>query len=140
MPPVDSSTFTLQDEYTFATVPSFYGGTWEDEPGAPLHNFHFTTEIRFWFEYRAGTDQVLEFTGDDDMWVFVNRQLAMDLGGIHLPVAGSVRLDAVAAAAGLDDGLVYEIAIFQAERQTSGSSFRLTLGGFNVNPSRCTPL
>jgi cysteine-rich repeat protein len=29
--------------------------------------------------------------------------------------------------------------VFQAERQTTGSSYRLTLSGFNAAPSQCTP-
>ena len=40
---------------------------------------------------------------------------------------------------GLADGKVYEIAVFQTERQTSGSSYKLTLTGFNAAPSDCTP-
>src|SRR3954452_4555456 len=35
---------------------------------------------------------------------------------------------------------VYEVAVFQAERQTDGSSYRLTLSGFNAAPSDCKPI
>jgi hypothetical protein len=35
----------------------------------------------------------------------------------------------------LEDGKVYEIAVFQAERQSDGSSYKLTLGGFNTAPN-----
>ena len=40
---------------------------------------------------------------------------------------------------GLKDGSVYEIAVFQAERQTEGSTYKLTLSGFNAAPSICHP-
>jgi hypothetical protein len=40
----------------------------------------------------------------------------------------------------LEDGKVYEIAVFQAERQSDGSSYKLTLGGFNTAPSECKPM
>ena len=55
--------------------------------GAPLHNFGFTSEVRYWFPYDATKTYTLEFLGDDDVWVFVNRRLAVDLGGIHTGAA-----------------------------------------------------
>ena len=61
-------------------------------------------------------------------------------GGIHTPVEGSVTLDNAAASRfGLEAGKVYEVAVFQAERQTNSSTFKITLGGFNTTPSECHP-
>jgi len=39
----------------------------------------------------------------------------------------------------LQNGKVYEIAVFQAERQSTGSSYKLTLSGFNASPTSCVP-
>jgi hypothetical protein len=44
------------------------------------------------------------------------------------------------ATLGLQDGSVYEIAVFQAERQSTGSSLQLAFPAFNSAPSTCTPM
>ena len=37
-----------------------------------------------------GADQVFNFSGDDDLWVFVDDQLILDLGGDHAMTTGSI--------------------------------------------------
>lgn len=88
------------------------------------HNYHFTYEIHTQFTYAGG--EVFTFEGDDDLWVFINDQLVIDLGGVHGPMTGQVALDAVAETLGLEVGGAYDFALFFAERHTVGSNFKVT--------------
>ena len=96
------------------------GQLFGNSPANPAHNFHFTTELRTRFTYDAGGGQVFRFTGDDDIWVFVDGRLVVDLGGTHGPVEQFVDMTRL----GLVDGQKYTLDIFHAERQTNGSNFR----------------
>ena len=111
-------------------------------------NYHFTTHIQTYFKYR-GNGEKLDFTGDDDVWVFVNGKRAIDLGGCHGAENASFVLD------GKDDGSgkkyngkydlyengIYPISFFQAERHTTESNFKLTLVGFlDMGPSSCAAI
>jgi fibro-slime domain-containing protein len=87
------------------------------------HNFHFTTEGHMTFGYVKG--QKFTFRGDDDLWIFVNGKLALDLGGMHMPISATIDFDAQAAELGIVAGGVYQMDIFHAERHTSESNFRI---------------
>jgi|KBSMisStandDraft_5_1062788.scaffolds.fasta_scaffold158995_1 fibro-slime domain-containing protein len=93
------------------------------------HNFSFTTQLHTTFTYQTG--QTFSFTGDDDVWVFLNNQLAIDLGGVHGAESTLVNLNTL----GLTAGNTYNFDLFFAERHTSASDLRIdTSIVFNPNP------
>ncbi len=116
-------TETMPGVYSF-NDPAFFpidNQGWGNEGNS--HNFHFTTEIHLSFTYKPG--QVFTFIGDDDLWTFINGKLAIDLGGLHPALTGSVDLDAQADVLGLTPGMTYSMDIFHAERHRDQSNFRI---------------
>jgi fibro-slime domain-containing protein len=87
------------------------------------HNYHFTTEVHTTFQYMGG--ETFRFNGDDDLWVFINGELAIDLGGLHGPLSREISLDAEAGNLGITPGTIYPLDLFHAERHTSQSNFRI---------------
>lgn len=112
------------DDMTFYPIDGMgYGNSGTDPSDGQQHNFHFTTEIHTTFKYMGG--EVFTFNGDDDLWLFINERLAIDLGGLHPALPGMVNLDASASSLGITPNHVYRMDIFHAERHTDASNFHV---------------
>lgn len=88
------------------------------------NNFHFTYVINGTFDYNPGAGQTFQFSGDDDVWVYFDKKLGIDLGGVHGAAGASVNLDTLfgpGKAAG-----TYSLDFFFAERHTSASNLQIT--------------
>lgn len=114
-----------------------------------LRNYHFTMMGYASFRYNAANQDVepefFEFAADNDLWVFVDGVLVIDLGGTHMMTPGSVNLKTLAennhgchegeplatysncegasGETGWADGSVHHLHVFYANRQTIGASF-----------------
>jgi fibro-slime domain-containing protein len=85
------------------------------------HNHYFTYALSTQFTHHAGEHRFFEFKGDDDMWVFVNGKLAMDIGGITPATRQYLDVDRLS----LTDGQKHTISFFYAQRQETAANFNL---------------
>ena len=94
---------------------------WDDQltAGGKKHNYSFSMKVSAQFKYVKG--QYFEFRGDDDVWVYINNRLVVDIGGCHSPIEGAVDLDTL----GLEEGVEYPFHIFFSERNATGSNFKM---------------
>lgn len=94
---------------------------WTSKTG---RNQHFCFESHAKFTHKPGLR--FSFRGDDDIWVFVDNKLAVDLGGTHLAAPGYVDLDRFEGLSGkLKVGDQYDIDIFFCDRRTTMSNVRI---------------
>ena len=108
------STFSaVKPSYFFPLDDQGFGNEGEN------HNFAFTTEIHTAFLYNGG--ETFSFVGDDDVFVFIDNKLVIDLGGRHGQMSQSVDIDSL----GLTQGNAYDLAVFHAERHTTESNFQI---------------
>lgn len=97
---------------------------WEAQ-GFKDRNYFFTYETHSRFVYKG--NEVFTFSGDDDVWVYINGKRVIDLSGVHGEENATFVLDsAKASELGLTLGQAYDFDFFFAERNYRGSNFTIT--------------
>ena len=97
----------------------------ENARGTGGRNQQFCFESHAKFTHKPGLK--FNFRGDDDIWVFIDNTLAVDLGGTHLAAPGYVDLDSFKGFNGqlLEIGNTYDLDIFFCDRRTTMSNVRI---------------
>lgn len=134
--PLDQSGFQTPPNLPDPTL-SFNGAPLNRNPGLPNynpHNYSFAMHLQKTFQFQAG--QTFQFAGDDDMWVFVNGQLVLDLGGVHNTTVGQFALDNLTAQLGLIVGDSATLDVFYCERQAVGSDIEITTNIISATPAK----
>jgi fibro-slime domain-containing protein len=67
-------------------------GMWAPAMQGWFHNFWYTTEARYLFVHTG--EFSLQFYGDDDLFIYINGILVLDLGGVHQRLPGRVTVGA----------------------------------------------
>lgn len=88
-------------------------------------NGNFTLKGEAQFIYRNADDLYFTFSGDDDVYLFINNKLALDIGGSHWPVEKTVNLNELSAEYGLEEGQVATFTFFYMERCADASNFSI---------------
>lgn len=87
-------------------------------------NGSFTLRGESQFVYKEDSNLYFTFTGDDDVYMYINGVLALDLGGAHGRNSKTVNLnDLDATKYGLKEGQVATFTFFYMERCSDASTF-----------------
>ncbi len=114
-------------------------------------NFNYVMAVNGEFQYNEDDDLFFDFEGDDDVYLFINGQLVLDIGGAHsiakyrMEVNDYVNAARTAVANGstnerdlalaLVDGETYDFDFYYMERHAFGANMRISTNMRVVDPA-----
>ena len=106
-------------------------GCWVVATPGTKHDSYFTDEARYYFVYDGTAGISLSFYGDDDLFIFINGVLVLDLGGVHQQLPGKVTVTGSPGNASVTEGGCLDAA---------GNITGVTVGSNACSPTNTTPL
>ncbi len=88
-------------------------------------NYNLTLEGHAQFIYYQDADLYFNFTGDDDVYLYINGIRVLDMGGAHSVSKAGISLNNVAELCGLKDGKVYDFDFYYMERHGTAANFSI---------------
>ena len=88
-------------------------------------NYNLTLEGHAKFIYYQDADLYFNFTGDDDVYLYINGIRVLDMGGAHSISKAGISLNNVAEICGLKDGEAYDFDFYYMERHGTAANFSI---------------
>jgi cysteine-rich repeat protein len=105
-------------------------GCWVTSVPGQKHDSYFTDEARYYFVYDGTNGFALSFYGDDDLFIFVNGVLVLDLGSVHQQLPGKVSISGSPGDARVLEGGCLD---------TAGNIIGASAGSTACSPSNANP-
>lgn len=101
-------------------------------------NYNMSLEGHAQFIYYQDAELYFTFEGDDDVYLFINDKLVLDLGGGHSNSKVRVNINDVADMCGLKDGQPYDFDFYYMERHGTAANFGIETNIRIVDPHMLT--
>lgn len=101
-------------------------------------NYNLTLEGHAQFIFYEDDNLFFNFTGDDDVYLYINGFRVLDMGGGHAISKCGIKLNDVKALCDLKDGQVYDFDFYYMERHGTAANFGIDTNIKIVDPSMLT--
>ncbi len=101
-------------------------------------NYNMTLEGHAQFIFYEDDNLYFNFTGDDDVYLYINGIRVLDMGGAHAISKCGISLNNVKELCGLKDGQVYDFDFYYMERHGTAANFGFETNIKIVDPSMLT--